>query len=222
MKVQLVASSLVGILIVVAPPAQGASFTTYSDVASFSAAVAGPIQVQDFQGYPEGTNMSGVEFLPGISATTNMSSLIAFGSSDGTTLFGIDGRDLGNARYDIAVNLPYRSLAFEIHAFEASADPTTASGPGELVVFFSDASSTSFNIFGNPAGSPVFFGIVANTSITAVQWKEALEGTGTGNEETSLDNFRVGPPVPEPATCWMLGLGFIGLAWLRRRLRVGT
>jgi hypothetical protein len=126
---------------------------------------------------------------------SNMTSVGSFSSS----LFGIGGRESGNARYDINLTLPYRAVSFEITSFEAiPGNSSTAIEPGLLSVFFTDATSQSLPINGNATGANIFFGVVSDTPISSIRWAEADEGNG-GSEETALDDFRV-RLVPEPST----------------------
>jgi hypothetical protein len=202
-------------LLLSAAAAPAAVFSFYTDFTAFSAAVGGALVSQDFEGFAPGTNLSGVEFLPGVSATTNMDSLEAFASAS-TVMFGLGGRANGDARYDIAISLPYHAVGFDITAFEADPnDSSTASGPGALTFTFADATSFATDVFGNPNGGPIFVGITSDTAITAIRWAEALEGDG-GNEETAIDNFSVSR-VPEPGVALLLGAGLAGIAASRRR-----
>jgi PEP-CTERM motif len=195
--------------------AQSAVLTQYANLASFTGA-AGATALQDFSGFASGANLSGVEFLPGVSATTNMTSLEVFSASK--AMFGIGGRAAGNARYDISIAGVRNFIAFDILGFEAiPGDSSTAIGPGTLTVFFGDATSQNILINGNLAGSPIFVGLGADTAITSLRWAEALEGNG-GNEETGLDNFRVSPArVPVPATLALLAIGLAGFGVRRKK-----
>lgn len=204
-------------LCVQAVPAQAAAVIVFPDLASFSANVPGPLGLQDFSAFTSGANLSGVEILPGLSVTTNLATLTQFGQA----MFAQGDRSAGTTRYDIALGQPYRALAFDIGGFEAARGvPSTAQGPGLLTVFFADATSTVLSIAGNPTGAPVFIGLEADTAITAVRWAEALEANG-GNEETTLDNFRVGRAaanrVPEPGALALVLPALLGALAARRR-----
>lgn len=198
--------------------AHAADHTSYSSLAAWEAAAGSGVQLQTFGGYDSGAWMAGVEFLPGVSATSSLSELRVFDSfSLGKILFAVGDRDSGAASYDVTFTQPYRAVALDIVALEADpSDPTTAAGPGLLTVWFADATSTQFQVEGNLTGAPIFFGIVSNQSVTGMRWTEPLQGVG-GSEETAFDNFRVAA-VPEPATSAMglLGLGVLALR-LRRR-----
>ncbi|MBA3485027.1 MAG: hypothetical protein H0T51_24790 [Pirellulales bacterium] len=176
----------------------------YSDLASFSAAAGGPLQTQDFSGYAHSTNLRNVAFLPGVSVDSNMDSVQAFAAGD-TSLFGLGGRDGGIAYYDVNFTSPHRAASFEITSFEAvPGNSSTAVDAGLLSVFFTDATSQSLPIAGNATGANIFFGIVSDTPISRIRWAEAHEGNG-GNEETTLDNFRV-VLVPEPGAAYLIGM----------------
>lgn len=211
--------ALCSLYIVAAPaaPVQAATLTIHATELAFLAAAGGPVASQDFEGYAIGTDLSGVAFLTGVSATTNMDDLQVFGAAD-HRLFGTGGRSSGDARYDIALSLPTRALAFDIDAFESvPGESSTAASPGIVTVWFADLTSRSFNVSGNLTGAAIFIGLTSDTDITSVRWAEALEGNQAGNEETALDNFRVVQRVAEPTTLLLLGSGLVGLLARRRR-----
>ena len=195
-----------------APP-----FTTFADLASFQAALAGaPTSTQDFEGLAAGTNLLGVAFLPGVTATTTGTTLQVFDSASiGHVMFG-SPRTGDEFHYDLVLGSPYNAIAFDIQAF----DPR--SQPGHLEVFFADATSTSFDIGpGASETTPVFFGIVAGGNISRVRWSEPFDPVSASCcEETGLDNIVVAQAVPEPSELALLSAGLGALAgarWLRRR-----
>jgi hypothetical protein len=200
--------------------ANAAIVTAYTDSSAWSAAAGAPVLTQDFSGYASGTAMSGVEFMPGVSATTNMATLNV--SFAGNVLFGTGGgvRLTGTAYYEITLALPYSAAALDIASFEAvPGDSSTAVGPGTLTAFFGDGTQASFLIDGtaDPTFPNIFFGIVSDTPITRLRWAEALEGSGF-NEETALDNFRLvaTAAVPEPPSLPMVA-ALLGALMLQRR-----
>ena len=55
--------------------AQAAVFTVYGDRTAFLTALGGTTITQDFESFADGQNMAGVDFLPGVSVSTNMDRL---------------------------------------------------------------------------------------------------------------------------------------------------
>jgi hypothetical protein len=199
-----------------------ATYTIYSDFATFQASLGGAsLLTQNFEGYSNGTDLYGVDFIPGVNVTSNMQNIVAFPSGGDMNLFGYDRSASGDAYYDINSS-GYNALSFYIDGWET--DPPVISGavgPGEMDVYFSDLTSIalSFDRAANDGSVPVFFGILADVPIDKIRWNEPLEVSG-GNEETTLDNFAVTrTQVPEPSTLLLLGSGLVGAGLLRRRFR---
>lgn len=208
---------LAGMALLPAVAAHAADYTSFTTLEDWQAAAGSQVSVQDFQGYGDGTFMSGLEFLPGVSATTNAEPLRVYMNYLGSKfLFRFGSTGAGNvAHYDFSVVEPYRAVALDIVSFEADpGEPSTAAGPGTLTVSFADASIAQFQIDGNAEGTPIFFGITASQAITGIRWTEPLEYDGF-SEETAIDNFRVAA-VPEPGA---MAMGLLGLGVLALRLR---
>ncbi len=191
-----------------------------TNLALFNAALSGAAtQTQDFEGFADGANLFGVNFLPGTTATTNAARLEVFQGSGDKEMFALDGttRANGNLFYEILVG-SFNAFAFDIEAF----DPATP-GPGVLEIFFSDLSSQLVNIFPTNAteSTPIFVGIVSPLDIVRILWREGPEINGTGNEETAFDNFIAAevdtPEVPLPGAVWLFGSAIAGFAASARR-----
>ena len=187
-------------LIVNAPHSSGAAFTVYNDRPTFETALMGtPTLTQDFNSYPEGTDLQGVPFLPGVFATSPFQNLQVF---SGGNLFGFDAttRQTGMAYYDFNFSTSYRFVSFDV----ASWDPA-APGPANVDVLFADGTSTVLQRF-QTSGSeslPVFFGMSSGTPITRIRWHETPEVGGSGNEEVAFDNIAIAA-VPEPSASALL------------------
>ena len=165
--------------------------TFFTDETLFTAALSGATTLaqQDFNSFSHGDNMAGVEFLPGVTATTNLSRIEIFSVSSDPSLFILNRSEVsGGAYYDINIAATYNAIGFNIDAF----DPGTP-GPGVMEVFFAGGASTSLDIFPtNPTEStPIYFGVIADTPIVRVRWTEGPEIGGSGSEETGLDDFTV-------------------------------
>lgn len=205
-------------VIVNAPHSLGAAFSVYSDRPTFEAALMGtPTLTQDFEGYPVGTDLQGISFLPGMFATSPFQNLQVFGDGIDNILFGFDAttRETGTAYYDFNFSTAYRFISFDV----VSWDPA-APGPANVDVLFADGTSIVLQRF-QTSGSeslPVFFGISSGTPITRIRWHETPEVGGSGNEEVAFDNFAIAA-VPEPSASGLLVIVVAVLAariWRRR------
>jgi len=189
------------------------TFSTFGNLGSFQAALGGaPTFNQDFEGLAAGTNLSGVQVLPGVTGASSGTTLQVFNSASiGHVMFGLP-RTGSEFHYDINLSNPYNAIAFDIQAFDPRANA------GRLDVVFADASSTSFNISpGATETTPVFFGIVADANISSIRWNESAEPlSGKCCEETALDNLIVAHTVPEPASVLAVAAGLLGLLGVRR------
>lgn len=204
--------------------AQAATVNVFNNLAAWQAA-AGPSTLEDFSGYAPDTSVLGAEVLPGVTATTNMATLTVGGANNDIRAFGVGtgSRAAGNANYQIDFGPGYLAAAFDITAFESSLPPFNllagAVGPGTVELTFADTDVASFLIDAGD-GSNIFFGFTSDTAVTRIRWLEALEASGL-NEETALDNLRVGPranTVPEPSSLLLAG-GALALLARRRNRR---
>jgi hypothetical protein len=206
----------------VAGSANAATVTLFGDRADFITAMgATPTLTQDFNAMAVGTNLTGVQLLPQITLSTNLSSLEVFNSAGiGNMAFAI-GRNQPEAVYTFNFSGNTTAFGFDITAF----DPATP-GPGFLSVYFADGDLTYTLIPVLPTNAteqtPIFFGIMSNSIITRITWSEGPELDGFSCcEETGIDNLiTAGAAIPEPGS-WalaMLGLGAAGWQSRRRRL----
>lgn len=197
-----------------------ANVTLFGDRAAFLTAIgAAPVVTQDFESFADSANMAGVDILPGVTVSTNLANLEVFQGSGDKELFATS-RNLPEAEYHINMSSAYKSIGFDIDAF----DPGTP-GPGFLDFYFADGDTTYQGIPVLPLNAtendPLFQGIISDTAITKIVWREGPEVGGINCcEETALDNFVAVQAVPEPSTTLMLlgGLGMIGLPAVRRRI----
>jgi hypothetical protein len=197
--------------------AQAASPTLYGDRAAFLAATTGHI-TQDFEGFADGTDLAGVQVLPGVTLSTNLDQIAVFQGSGDKEAFATS-RNGPEAWYDIQFGRGSGVLAFgfDVDAF----DPATP-GPAFLSFYFADGDTTYTEIPILPVNAtentPMFFGIVSDSPLTMVRWFEGPELGGTlCCEETALDNLVLAAPVPEPATTALWLAGATALAAVRRR-----
>jgi hypothetical protein len=172
------------------------SFTIYTVRATYLAALGGAtVLTQNYDSFSHGDSLVGFSAVPGVTVTSNMTNIVAW---DGTTDSDVElaafdpvgnpTRVAGIGYYDILVTSTYDAIGFDITAF----NPATP-GPGVMQVFFADLTSTSVNIFPTNATEqdPVFFGVISSQPITRIRWNEGPEIGGSGNEETSLDDFAI-------------------------------
>lgn len=191
-----------------------ATYATYTDLTSFTTA-AGTLYAENFNSYSDWQPMAGVNFIPGVNVTSNMSKIDLWPSK---FLFAYDDytRTSGNAYYQINLSSSYSAAGFEIVSWETGEPVSGSVDDGVIELSFADNTTFSLNISQPNSGAPVFFGVVADTPLLHVRWYEPHETSG-GNEETALDNIAVGNPVPLPGAIWLLGSGLLGLIGLRKR-----
>jgi hypothetical protein len=212
--------TLLTLALLAAGTAQAAVVSLYATLAGWQAGVGSPTQLQDFDSYANGTDVTGTPVLPGVSMSSNAGPVTVFGANNIAFAVG-PARQAGNAYYEVQYALPYRAIAFDITSFESiPGNGSTAVDNGLLSFLFSDGSTQSFAVSGG-TGANIFIGLISDVSITGFRWYEAHEASG-GNEETGLDNLRVGlrgrgNTVPLPGTLPLVALALGGLPLVRRR-----
>jgi PEP-CTERM motif len=213
MRAAAVAASLAGAF----SGAQAVNATLYGTQASFIAGLSGaPTVTQDFEGFAVGANLLGVNVLPGVTMSTNLSNLNVFNSAGIGKVAFATTRNLPEAVYNINVNGAYKAFGFEINAYDPLA------GGGFLSFYFADGDLTyTFLTVLPPAteSTPQFFGVIADKAITKIVWSEGAEIGNFCCEETVIDNLIAAQPVPEPGTGVMLTAGLGAAGWLARRRR---
>jgi hypothetical protein len=203
-------------------PAQAATVSLFGTRADFLTGIgAVPTLTQDFEGYAVGTNLAGVNVLPGITVSTNLDSLKVFNSAGIGNIAFATSRTQPEAIYNINFSGNTKAFGFDIAGY----NPATP-GPGFLSFFFADGDTTYTSIPVLPLNTteqdPLFFGVISNSAITRITWSEGPEIGGIACcEETGLDNFITVTAVPEPSSWAMMvcGLGFLG-CFMRRRSRM--
>jgi hypothetical protein len=161
----------------------------YDDLGSFTAALGGAATAtQDFEGLDLGTPVSNI--IPGILDVSSPFETLEVWAGSGADhiLFGHDDetRVAGDGRYDLTFSTAgYNAIAFNIEVKDPATDPMH-------VIVNTTAGSISFTVqnYGSES-DPVFLGFVSSSPVESVFVIEGPEESGTGNEETGLDDFVV-------------------------------
>ena len=150
------------------------------------------MQTQDFSGFDIGTPISSI--IPGVlDVSSTFEQLEVFGEGR-QVLFGYDEvtRVEGNGHYFLDFEVPRTAIGFNI----TGKDPAT---PHMAVAISTAVGSVSYGLQNFlTENDPIWVGLVSSLPITRVIVVEGTEVNGSGNEETSLDDFFVGFVTPEP------------------------
>ncbi len=198
--------------------AQAATVSLFGTRADFLTGIgAAPTLTQDFEGYAVGANLLGVNVLPGVTVSTNLSSLEVFNSAGIGKMAFATTRNQPEAVYNINFAGNTKAFGFDIAAY----NPATP-GPGFLSFFFADGDTTYTLIPVLPLNAteqdPLFFGVISDSALTRITWSEGPEINGFSCcEETGLDNFVTLSPVPEPSSWALMIAGLGSLGWYVRR-----
>jgi PEP-CTERM motif len=198
---------------------QAATVSLFGTRADFLTGIgAVPTLTQDFEGYATGTNLVGLNVLPGVTVSTNLSSLEVFNSAGIGKMAFATTRNQPEAVYNINFSGGNtKAFGFDIAAF----DPGTP-GPGFLSFFFADGDTTYTLIPVLPLNAteqdPLFYGVISDSALTRITWSEGPETNGFSCcEETGLDNFVTLSPIPEPSSWALMIAGLGSLGWYVRR-----
>jgi len=196
-----------------------AAIMTYSDKATFLAAIAASPTVVDFDDLAGGTGYKAYAwdtfFGPGNDLQNKYGALEAL-----STAWGEKNYNGGTAAYLngwLMINLPYSAFGMDVMHLDAPGDVAfkmeyTGGSGSPLQVNISSA-PTAGNLDGSlPRPTPKFFGIIGTEG--ELFTKAALEGGAT---TVYFDNVILGQYVPEPATMALLALGGVGMLVRRRR-----
>ena len=174
------------ITLIFAPNSYAASYTTYGSVAGFTAA-AGTTLSQNFNSYSDSQWMYGIDFITGVNVTSNESSIRVLGTDKFLFAFdpsNYDPRAYGTAYYQINFSSSYKAAGFDVTSWEiGGGSKALASDPGIVRIFFADGTSASIDLYQTTDMALVFFGVVADTAISYIQWYEPLEGGNNGYTE---------------------------------------
>ena len=112
-----------------------AIFNIFSSIEEYNNALGiNPVSTQDFESFANGTDLDGVEFISGISATSNLPRVEVFQGSEDKELFILDRRSVSDdSFYEINFSESYNAVGFDIEAF----NPVTP-GPAVLDIEFAD------------------------------------------------------------------------------------
>lgn len=198
--------------------AEAATFTIYTDAASFAAATA-TSHVADFESFTPGVqgqqiDDGGIHFLSLPGRGTNHDVYIAspelpLANTQGTTsqLLTADGDE--NFRISLVGGAAMRSIGFDM--------TTNRYSPHTLTLYGAGGGELGTVTITLPVLTSRFFGVVSDTPFAFADTTVA----GGYIQDAGFDNFRIGEasPAPEPGEWAMLvaGLGVAGAAARRRK-----
>jgi PEP-CTERM motif len=199
--------------------AQAANVTFYASAAQLAAAIGGPTATQTFEGFAAGTNLLGVQVLPGVTMSTNLAGMSVADIAGIGKAANLSVRDKPASWFDINIAGGNKAFGFEVNSMA----PNT--GTAFIDFFFADGDTTFTRIPVLPQATEntaQFFGIISDKAITKIRWEEGALANNSCCEPTVMDNFITAAPVPEPTTGVMLMAGLAATGWLARRRRTAV
>jgi hypothetical protein len=194
--------------------AQAANVTFYGSAALLTAAIGGPTATQTFEGFAAGTNLLGVQVLPGVTVSTNLTGVSVVDIAGIGKAANLSVRDRPESWFEINIAGGNKAFGFEVNGLA----PNT--GTAFLDFFFADGDTTFTRIPVLPQATentPQFFGIISDKAITKIRWEEGALANNSCCEATVMDNFITAAPVPEPTQGLMLMAGLAAMGWMVRR-----
>jgi hypothetical protein len=211
-------------------PAQATTITTYSTLASWTAATSAGYQTATFTGLtPAGT---ATNYYSATGVTSDGVEFIGYNSYGSSDIQVVDSSaspyyndGTGDALIESAspasngAALPYISIVLPANITALGLDLWTASSAG--MSFSITVGGNQYTVPTLAGNTEVFWGITSSTAISSLKLTIPASTPSSGTDAL-VDNFSFGASdlaaAPEAGTYLLIGSGLIGFVMLRRRL----